>query len=247
MIRHIIIMSSSYSKGTRIALDLCGKNLNIENLISIVSKIKLKCGKEVSLSSHSIYAKSEEWQAVIESDPFFKGVKNVSDVDEFIKLIKRDLSLKGIDIAQYISSKKEYTHLELQKLSYLCYADYYCATQKKLFEDKIYAYKYGPVIESVYKFYKKSSLRDYLDVQDEEEKEEKQIESLPIKSKILFGTDGIEKIRTIDETVAKYGNFSAGELINITHRCGSPWDNTKQSDLITDDKILEYHYIEEIN
>lgn len=43
---------------------------------------------------------------------------------------------------------------------YLCYADYLCDTKENLFDDKIYAFKYGPVIESVYETFKKSGYDD---------------------------------------------------------------------------------------
>ena len=46
------------------------------------------------------------------------------------------------------------TQLELQKLVYLCFADCLCDTGKALSIDKIYAFKYGPVIDTIYKIYK---------------------------------------------------------------------------------------------
>lgn len=244
MIRHLIIMSSSYSKGMRIALDLCREDLTSQNIIYTITKIKAECGNDVSLSSHFIYAASESWASVIKSDPFFKNVHIANSVESFIKLIKRDLELKGVDIAQYILSKKEYTHLELEKLTYLCYADYLCSTGKKLFKDKIYAYKYGPVIKSVYNYYKKNE-EPFECVNDLEHKE-LQIEHMPIQSKILFSVDGIDKIKCVEETLSKYGCLSASSLIELTHMQGSPWSNTKQSDIITDKNIKQYHKYEQI-
>lgn len=54
----------------------------------------------------------------------------------------------------YILARHTCTHLELEKLGYMCYADYLCRTGKKLFKDTVYAFKYGPVVESVYEKYK---------------------------------------------------------------------------------------------
>lgn len=64
---------------------------------------------------------------------------------------KKDRKLKGIDVAKYILSKTPCTQLKLQKLVYLCFADYLCDTGKELFTDKIYAFKYGPVVDLTHK------------------------------------------------------------------------------------------------
>lgn len=249
MVRHFIIMSSAYSKGARIALDLYGENLNFSTIEATVNKIKEQCGKDVSLSMHFIDTTSERWASVTESDPFFKGVSVFKNIDTFIDLIKKGLTLKGIDVAKFISSKKEYTHLELEKLTYLCYAEYLCANGERLFEDNIYAYRYGPVVESVYKYYKKGDLSEILfdNAKSEEEDIDKVYESceqLPITGKILFAYDGVNKIQCINETISKYARFSGGELINLTHVKGGAWDRTPQSTIIPDELIKKYHYLE---
>ena len=60
MTRHFIIMSSSYSQGQRIALDICGIGAaDTSVLYKIIEKIKLKCGEDTSISVHSIETSSE--------------------------------------------------------------------------------------------------------------------------------------------------------------------------------------------
>ena len=103
MVTHFIFMSSSYSKGTRIALDFIVDDKEIqEKLKKDLDEIVQKCGKDVSISTHMIQAKDETWKSVCESDHFFKDVKVVKRLDEFIKLIQKDRKLEGIDVAKYI-------------------------------------------------------------------------------------------------------------------------------------------------
>ena len=46
---------------------------------------------------------------------------------------------------------------------------------------------------------------------------------MPSRSRIIFAEYGVEKINSIDETIEKYGKFSAGELVDLTHREDTPW------------------------
>ena len=151
---------------------------------------------------------------------FFKDVKVIKSIDTFIELIQKDRKLEGIDIAKYILSKIACTQLKLQKLVYLCFADYLCDSGKKLFKDKIFAFKYGPVVETVYTRYKKYGYKPIYE--ETEDIESKNILEMPSRSRILFAEDGIEKILSIDKTLKKYGNLSASELVNLTHREKTP-------------------------
>lgn len=238
MVRHFIIMSSSYSTGTRIALDFCGDKINELSILQTIEKIKFECGSDVSLSTHFVNVDSKKWESVAETDAFFKGVVLIENLNEFIALIKKDLILEGLDIAKYILTQRTCTHLDLQKLTYLCYADYLCKTKKKLFSDEIYAYKYGPVIDSVYKMYRGSGP---FEIDSEEQIGEDITKIMPAKSRIMFSTNGTEKILSIDETLKKYEMFTTHELVEITHKEDGPWYKTKQSYCISDDMILKYH------
>lgn len=247
MVRHYIILSSSYSKGQRIALDIIGIDLsNIDNIYKIIDKIKKICGEDTSLSMHCIEAESARWESVKKEDSFFEDVLQLKDVDEFIQVIQKDRILSGLDIAKYILSKKSCTHLKLQKLVYYCYADYLCSFHKRLFEDQIYAFDLGPVVESVREKFKGS--RNIANENlDDEVIEEKSSLKMPIRSKILFAEGGISKLQSIDQTIEKYGEFTASELVELTHQAGTPWgsiyDGTSFK-CISDDLIQEKHYLE---
>lgn len=251
MMTHFIFMSSSYSLGTRIALDYIVTDASVqEELKKHLDKITTECGKDVSISTHMIQANDETWESVCIADHFFKDVEVMENLDKFIKLIKKDRKLQGIDVAKYILSKITCTQLKLQKLVYLCFADYLCDTGKKLFADDIYAFKYGPVVDTVYEKYKKYG---YKPIEKERgDIDSKNIFEMPAKSRILFAEDGTEKILSIEKTLKKYGDLSATELVNLTHKPNTPWSKSRKSNWmilyspIKLETIKEYHKYEEI-
>lgn len=246
MIKHYIIMSSSYSDGKRIAYDITDKNLlNTQSINSIINNIKIGCDEDVPLSTHYIESASESWRSVEEYDPFFEGVECVKSVSEFAKKIKKDRVLSGLDVANYILSRIKCTHLSLEKLVYFAYADYLCAYSERLFEDKIYAFSYGPVINSIYSTYKKSGYEYVEPIEDKDFSYD--VKLMPAKSKILFAKNGFDKLKSIEKSIEKYGKYSASELVEITHRNGSPWsyvDSSKPYQTITDELIKKHHSVE---
>lgn len=250
MVTHFIFMSSSYSLGTRIALDYIVTDSSVqEELKCYLDKIIKECGKDVSISTHMLQADDETWESVCIADHFFKDVKVIETIDKFIKLIQKDRKLEGIDVAKYILSKITCTQLKLQKLVYFCFAEYLCATGKELFTDRIYAFKYGPVVYNVYKKYKKYG---YKSIEKEvDDIDSKNIFEMPAKSRILFAEDGTEKILSIEKTLKKYGDLSAAELVDLTHKKDTPWSKTSRvmgmsNPTIKLDKIKQYHKFETI-
>lgn len=239
--RHLIIMSSSYSRGCRIALDFCPGEQKINEFESAIAKIKDVCGADVAISSHSIEADGQTWLDVGRADMFFADVKLIPTLDVFLSLIKADRKITGWDVAKYILSKCKCTHLKLEKLVYLAYADYLCSTGgKRLFKDTIRAYKYGPVVDSVYAECKRFGYDEI----DEQLFSAKRFNELPARSRILFAESGFDKCLSIDKTIGHYGSLDGGQLIDVTHREGSPWRHTAQSALISDDDIIKYHCVE---
>lgn len=252
MVTHCIILSSSYSEGTRIAIDYCLKGQDQESvLIGRLDEITSKCGEDVSISTHYIQTENETWKSVCKQDAFFQDVKLISTTDEFIELIQKDRQLQGLDVAKYILSKIKCTHLKLEKLVYLCYAEYLCDKKKKLFTDNIYAFNLGPVVESVYSKYKgyEKTLPLEIAKKDIYNKAISKLQ-MPTRSRLLFAKDGIEKEKCIDNTLEKYGKYSASELVNLTHRDNTPWTQTYDGTAykeILDSTIVQYHKYEIIN
>ena len=243
MWKHYVFMSSSYSKRTRIAYEVKSKDIiDSEEIKSINKEIKTKCGQDVRMGFQFLAVDSEKWEDVVRADGFFKDILVLPTLDEFIELINKDRDLTANDVANYIICKLRCTHLRMQKVLYLCYADYLCQTGEKLFEDKIFAYSYGPVVSNVYDTYKGK----YGDLSDTSQKmpfgEKVQ---LAARSKILFTKEGTNKAFSIDKTIERYKHYSARALVAITHRKGSPWSQVSVGKQIPDEFIKAYHHIEE--
>ena len=114
--------------------------------------------------------------------------------------------------------------------------------------DPIYAFKYGPVVDTVYKRYKKYG---YKPIEEEKEDISPTVSEMPAKSRILFAEDGTGKIISIDTTLKKYGQLTASQLVDLTHRESAPWTMTKKSSWISFSEIkpeiiTKYHKFEEI-
>ena len=255
MITHYIILSSSYSRGKRIALHYPFAGIiDDDQMQSVRERIKSAfTGTPPLFAVHVKQTDSESWDSVTELDSYFKGVEVIGTVDEFVDLISKDRTFEGVDVARYILSITRCTHTRLEKLTYLCYADYLCKTGKRLFEDKIYAFQYGPVVYSVYsrfRDYSKEHASEYIPF--EEIECERQIEDRfktnPVRSRLLFADDGIKKVYSINETLEKDRDYDGVDLVKLTHGSKTPWSEVKRTgrfDPIEDDLIIKYHANEE--
>lgn len=233
--KHMIIICSSYSRGKRIARHYLLPE-DLDKVSQELEKIYESCGRDIPISTHVVITSSKSWESVKETDGFFKGVINSTNIDTFIASIKKDRVLTGIDIANYILSRKRFFHVKIEKLVYYCYAEYLCRTDDKLFEDKIFAYDKGPVVKTVYDTFhtKKGPLPGKYDY-------------MPIRSRILFAENGISKLSVIDDVIATYGLLKSDDLVKLTHKPNTPWsqtDNQIKNNEIIDSLIKEFHYIE---
>lgn len=221
-------------------------NANMGLFYQTVEKIKQECGSDTSISIHSIEASSEMWDSVVAEDSFFEDVFVVKTVDEFIRVIQMDRTLSGLDIAKYILSRQSCTHLKLQKLAYYCFADYLCTARGLLFQDKIYAFNLGPVIESIRERFK--GFR-YINIDNTDMISDISPLNMPIRSKILFADKGMQKLKSIERTIDKYGQCTASELVKLTHSEGTPWHYTYDGSsfkVIPNDIIFQRHHLESL-
>lgn len=247
MVSHYIILSSSYSKGKRIALDYVRTTTDIENIKQDRDRILKECGEDVSISIHLVHADDETWGSLCRADSYFEDVEVIDNVDEFIDLIQVDRELAALDIAKYILSITKCTQIKLQKMVYYCYADYLCKYNKKLFNENILAYKYGPVVKSVLEQYSKYKY-EMIDETHKNDINVKNIKELPARSRIFFAKDGVNKAISIDETIAKYKEFSASKLVELTHRKNTPWSKCHSENKVNkiDDSIIIKCHVNEV-
>lgn len=251
MFTHIILISSSYMQGKRIALHYVqDKNTSLENIKNDIFKIRHLCGEDIQLAIHKISTENESWESVIKKDTFFSDIHLINILNDFITEVSKDRKLKAIDVAKFILSIKPYTNLGIQKMVYLCYADYLCNYNKKMFDDKIYAYPYGPVISSLYKNFKSYERNEIQNLDNEETIIIDNTEINAYLARVIFSKDGVEVAASLIETLKKYLNYSASQLVSITHRKNSPWDviydEKKFNQVISDKTIEDYHYIESV-
>jgi len=138
---------------------------------------------------------------------------------------------KAMDIANWFLQYNDYlsnyenedtdliSNLKLQKLLYYAQGCYLAAYDKKLFDEDIVAWRHGPVIESIYRYFKE------------------------------YGSKGIDKYDTVtidsdtssllEDVYKVFGKYSAWGLRQMTHE-ETPWKSTKINDVIDTDIIKDY-------
>lgn len=141
-------------------------------------------------------------------------------------------------VANYLLSKRmdrnHLTPLQLLKLVYIAHGWFLAFFDKPLIREHVQAWKYGPVIPSLYhaiKHYGKSPIKELLEGADDFEK-----------------LDDKEK-KILDETLRIYGKFDGVQLSSLTHQRGTPWSKVWKGNFFEDipnDMIKEY-YLEKKN
>lgn len=105
-------------------------------------------------------------------------------------------------IARFYKTKTSVTNLKLQKLLYYAQGWSIGLFNKKMFPEPVEAWKYGPVVESVYHTYS-------------------HFKFTPIETSV----PEVRKVITIDAAFKVYGHLSASELSRKTH-LEPPWQNS---------------------
>lgn len=151
--------------------------------------------------------------------------------------IQRNDAMKAIDIANWFVTKANseqlgndtsegVSNLKLQKVLYFAQAAHLALNQKKsLFEDDIYAWEFGPVVESVYHDFKASKNK-------------------PIAKPTNTDFETFDENTTsfLENTWAIFGKFSAAKLVQMSHE-HKPWKDAfaKEDKIITKEAIYNYY------
>lgn len=126
------------------------------------------------------------------------------------------------------------TQMKLLKLSYLAQALHLGVTGNPFFREEIEAWKYGPVIPTLYHYYKKYGKNDI-----------PPDDLIPNQPEITDEDD----MAILNFVLSRYGNKSAFDLSSMTHQPGTPWDTVwnryggseYKGATITDETILSYY------
>ena len=126
--------------------------------------------------------------------------------------------------------------MKLQKLVYYAYGWYYAYYKKPLFDEKIEAWKFGPVIRSVYDKFKRfgnyeiNRFATKLDVSDGDD---------PKFEMVRYTLEDAEVKIFLNKIWGLYKGLSAVQLSNLSHVSGGPWNVTVQQ------AINNYGYLPE--
>lgn len=105
---------------------------------------------------------------------------------------------------------KQYTPMQLIKLTYIAHGWMLGLFDRSLFEDKVEAWKFGPVIPELYhniKSYRNNPITA----------------PIPDVANVTFERN---ELRVIDYVLKAYEQFDGVDLSKITHAKGTPWDQT---------------------
>ena len=103
-------------------------------------------------------------------------------------------------------------------------------TDRPLVDEPVEAWRYGPVVPSVYRRYK-SFGRD-------------SITTVPVDRSEMLGMQQREFIEVVEEV---YRSYSALELSSLTHQPDTPWDTTRRKygiGAIIPNELIRQHYRE---
>jgi uncharacterized phage-associated protein len=128
--------------------------------------------------------------------PILEGDYKASDIAKFFIL---KASEKQIDEGL----SEGITNLKLQKILYFAQAAHVALYDKKIFKDKVVAWKFGPIVEQVYYEYKIHKNNP-----------------LPTPTDVLNISD--EDREFLDGIWGLFEKYSASELVSITHS-HAPW------------------------
>lgn len=122
---------------------------------------------------------------------------------------------------------EELTQMKAMKLLYYIQAASLSITNKRMFDNDIVAWKYGPVVEAVHEKYK--GYRGIVgEITDEDLRDYSKLQSDATASSILNSIYDV------------YGYSSAYDLMRQTHK-EKPWKETPQSEVISDESIKNFY------
>ena len=151
-----------------------------------------------------------------------------------------------LDVCRHVinySNDKEYgiSNLKLQKVLYFIQAYYLVLTSQKCFNDRIEAWDLGPVVPKAYREYKQFGASNIPKIHYIINFDDNNIWNSRITA---YDIDllRIEDQKLTDTVVDRLADYSASDLVNITHN-QSPWKDAYVPHMnreITADAIKEY-------
>lgn len=127
------------------------------------------------------------------------------------------------------STDDQMTNLKLNKLMYYAQGCHLARTGKPLFDDKIEAWKYGPVAPTVYRRYSVCG-KEPIPSTDE------------TYSSNVFSS---EELDTLTDVMREFGQYTGSALVSMTHKAGTPWSDACAASQIEISQDSMKRYFEE--
>ncbi|KID42329.1 Panacea domain-containing protein [Fructilactobacillus fructivorans] len=234
---HLIVYSRI--SGKKFAYQYVTKNVKqLSKIRKLILENAEKCDN-YDFSMHTLQTDENSFESVVKLDPYFKDSTVFTDIESFFKSLNDSSKLTALDVGSYLLRKFSLNSFPLQKILYYIYADYLEQFKEPLFEAKFEAWNHGPVEHDVYTKYKHD--------------QPKLLKSVAFEQKISNSSNQIDLIRFINSEEIKYAPYYGEDAWesndkNLTHKANTPWSRARDRDdnneNITDEDILNYHYIE---
>jgi uncharacterized phage-associated protein len=139
---------------------------------------------------------------------------------------------------------KQLTQMQLQKLVYFAYGWYMAITGKRLIDERIEAWEWGPVIPSIYREFNRFGSAPITEPAQEVMFREGKLGFFPAGMRSDAPQADALALQVIKRVWEIYGKYSGSQLSNMTHVADSPWSKTPNREIkgtdIDDHLILEY-------
>lgn len=128
------------------------------------------------------------------------------------------------------------TPLQVMKLTYIAHGWSLGLRDRRLITDTVQAWRYGPVIPSLYsrlKLFGSTPVRHEIKAGMFDAGRDKEIEA--------------DDLALVDDVYAKYGKFDGIQLSNLTHMKGTPWHQVyspTEFNVPIPDSLIKSHYQE---
>lgn len=136
------------------------------------------------------------------------------------------------------------TSIHVNKIVYIMHAWCLAAFDRSLISEDIEAWTYGPVVPALYYIFRKygktpitelsqcnTRLTDTANIETRKQSLQNQFDK--------------NEIKIMDEVIESHKNYSASELIEITHEKNGPWEKTykkKEQPPIIPNELIKKHY-----
>lgn len=148
-----------------------------------------------------------------------------------MKLVKESAVSPSVVAEQILHFREDQdtTPMQIIKLTYLCHGWMLGIDSRYLINEAVRAWRYGPVIPSLYQTYKAFGRNP--------------IDTVPRNRTNMLDEDQNVLIKAVLDAYREYDGIA---LSSITHQPGTPWDkvyrNGKGEDSIIPNKLIAKHY-----